>query len=100
VEQEELVKTLPIEGLEVRDGDLFLGGIPLARWNEAVKVQLAVDMAKPSAGKLGQIIVDGLERLDGATFEAFVNFVLEDESGCQYIVTRVTDDPELTVPTS
>lgn len=82
------------------DGDLFLGGIPLARWNEAVKVQLAIDSAKLSAGKLGLIIVDGLERVDGVTFEAFVNFVREDESGCQYLVTRVTDDPELTVTTS
>jgi hypothetical protein len=82
------------------DGDLFLGGIPLARWNEAVKVQRAMDIAKLSAGTLGLIIVDGLERVDGVTFEAFVNFVRDDESSGQYLVTRVTDDLELTVTTS
>jgi hypothetical protein len=91
-----LAKSLPIQGLEVRDGELSLFATPLARWNDSVRVQLAIDIAKLSAGNLGLILVDGLERLDQETFEAFVEYAQSDET-VQFIVSRVTEDPQLTI---
>jgi hypothetical protein len=96
--KEDLMQDLPIQGLEVRDGELYLHAIPLSRWNESVRVKLAIDIAKLSTGNLGLIVVDGLEKLDSESFAAFVEYVQSDES-CQYVVSRVTDQVELTIET-
>jgi hypothetical protein len=96
--KERLMQDLPISGLEVHDGELYLHSIPLARWNESVRVKLAIDVAKLSTSHLGLIIVDGLEKLDSDSFKAFTDYVQSDES-CQYVVSRVTDDTKLSIST-
>ena len=96
--KEGLMQDLPISGLEVRAGQLYLHSIPLVRWNESVRVKLAIDVAKLSTGDLGLIIVDGLEKLDSESFKAFTEYVQSDES-CQYVVSRVTDEPKLSIET-
>lgn len=97
---ESLMQGLPIEGLEVRDGQLYLHNIHLSRWNESVRIQLAMDLAKLSAGELGLIVVDGLERLDQDSFKAFLEYVNADDSGVQYVVSRVTEAPTLQISAS
>ena len=96
--KEHLMKDLPISGLEVQDGQLYFHSIPLSRWNEATRVKLAIDIAKLSAGNLGLIIVDGLEKLDSESFAAFTEYVQSDDS-CQYVVSRVTDSAKLSIET-
>ena len=96
--KEGLMQDLPISGLEVRAGQLYLHSIPLVRWNESVRVKLAIDVAKLSTGDLGLVIVDGLEKLDSESFKAFTEYVQSDES-CQYVVSRVTDEPKLSIET-
>lgn len=84
-----LLNDLPIKGVEVKDGELFVDGIPFDRVNEARKVEIAIQIAGLRSGKLPLIIVDGLERLDSKTFAAFV--VAAKKSKAQMIVTRVSD---------
>jgi hypothetical protein len=90
-----LLEDLPIEGLEIRDGEIFLDGIPFDRVNESRRVRLAIEIAKMRAGDLGLITVDGLENLDSKTFSEFRRQALE--SGLQMIIAKVSDDPELTI---
>jgi len=91
-----LLASLPIPGLEVRDGEVYVDGVPFDRVNTAARVRLAIEIAKLRAGKLGLIVVDGLECMDSATFAEFEKAALE--SGLQFVITRVSDGP-LTVTT-
>lgn len=85
----ELLADLPVEGLEVRDGDIFVDGIPFDRVNESRKIRLAIEIAKLRSGELGLVVIDGLERLDSRSYEEFR--AQAEASGLQFIVTRVTD---------
>ena len=86
----ELLASLPIPGLEVRDGEVFRDGVPFDRLNTAQQVDIAVELAKLRAGKLGVICVDRIECLDPKSLEAFRARALE--SGLQMFVTRVGED--------
>lgn len=90
-----LLEKLPIEGLEVRDGDIYIGGLPFDRVNESRKIRLAIEIAKLRAGSLGLVAVDGLERLDSAAFKAFAKQAAK--SGLQFVIAKVTDAPSLSV---
>lgn len=84
-----LLSKLLIKGVEIKDGLIYVDGIVFDRLNESQKVQLAIKIAKLRAGSLELIIVDGLERLDQKTFNAFKKEAAKD--GTQMIVTRVSD---------
>lgn len=86
----ELLESLPIPGLEVRDGEIYRHGIQFDRLNTAQQVEIAVEIAKLRAGELGVVCVDGLELLDKEAFEAFRDRCLE--SGLQLFVSRVSDE--------
>lgn len=85
----ELISSLPIPGLEVRDGEIYRDGVAFDRLNTAQQVSIAVEIAKLRAGKLGVVCVDGLELLDAKNYEAFKTRAIE--SGLQLFVTRVND---------
>lgn len=87
----ELLKRLPVEGLEIREGELYLDGLPFDRTNTARRVKVALMLAAQRAGELGLVCVDGLECLDSQSWEAFLKAA--PESGLQLIVTRVTEGP-------
>jgi len=86
----ELLSSLPIPGVEVRDGEIFRAGVPFDRLNTASQVQIAVEVAKLRAGKLGLVCVDGIELLDTGAYEEFKKQALE--SDLQMVVARVSDD--------
>lgn len=92
-----LLERLPVKGMEVRDGDIFIDDVPFDRVNEARKVQVAIEVAQLRCGRLPLIVVDGLERLDSATFQAFINEVKTRD--IQLIATRVSES-ELAVTTA
>lgn len=94
----ELLGSLPIDDLEVVDGEIFHGGVPFDRLNHATQVRLAMEIASARAGDLGLVCVDGLEALDPEAFQAFREWA-EDEGHLQLVVTRVGDGP-LAVETS
>ena len=85
----DLLASLPIPGLEVRDGEIFRNDVPFDRLNTAQQVEVAVEVAKLRAADLGVICVDRIECLDSASLEAFRKSALE--SGLQLFVTRVAD---------
>jgi 4-hydroxy-L-threonine phosphate dehydrogenase PdxA len=88
------ISKLPIEGLEIRDGALFLDGHPFARVNQARRVQVALMLAQLRAkrhGGLPLVCVDGLECLDEETFAAFCRHA--PKVGLQLVVARVGEGP-------
>jgi len=93
----DLLSALPIPGLEVRDGEIYRGDVPFDRLNTAQRVQIAVDLAKVRAGRLGVCCVDGLELMSSDTFEAFRESAIA--SGLQLFVTRVTSG-EMSIETA
>jgi AAA domain len=92
-----LLQKLPIEGLEIKDGDLFIGGISFDRVNTSKRVRLAVEVAKLRAGNLPLICCDGLECLDEKTFAAFKKAAAE--SDLQFVISKVSEGP-LSIETS
>ena len=91
-----LLEKLPIPGLSVQDGDIYLDGIPFDRVNTARKVAVAIEVAKLRAGELGLVAVDGLELLDAKTFTEFKKSAAK--SNVQFVISRVSEGP-LTVST-
>ena len=85
----ELMATSPVKGLEIRDGVVFFRDVPWSRVNTAEQVKIALRLAKHRAGDLPLVCVDGLESLDGETFDAFMRSA--PKTGLQFIVTRVGD---------
>ena len=83
----ELLDSLPIPGLEVRDGEVFRHGIPLDRLNTAQQVEIAIEVARLRAGDLAVCCVDRFECLSPETLAAFRERAAE--SGLQLFVTRV-----------
>lgn len=82
---------LPIKDTEVREGQVFVAGVPFDRLNRAKQVQFALNVARLRAGELPLCLVDGLECLDVETFQAFER--MAPASGLQLIVNRVTTGP-------
>lgn len=90
----ELLASLPIPGLEVKEGEIYRSGVAFDRLNKAQQVEIAVEIAKLRAGKLGIICVDELESLDAEHLEHFKEAALK--ADVQLFVTRVADH-DLTV---
>ena len=91
-----LMKDLPIQGLEIRDGEIYCQDIVFDKLNTAEQIKIAIEVAKLRAGELGIICVDGIEKLDKDTFNEFKSKAIE--SGLQMIVTKVSDS-ELNIQT-
>lgn len=94
----DLLASLPIPGLEVRDGEIYRNGVIFDRLNTAQQVEVAVEVAKLRAADLGVVCVDGLELLDSNTLEAFKESALD--SGLQLFITRVTDSEGFQIETT
>lgn len=86
----ELLNSLPIPGLEVRDGEIYRNGVPFDRLNTAQQVEVAVEIAKLRAADLGVVCVDRIECLDSDSLAEFKAAALE--SGLQLFITRVADE--------
>lgn len=84
-----LIAQMPIDGLEVRDGEIYRHGVAFDRLNTAQKVLIAIEIAKLRAVQLPVICADGLELLDSETFTAFAE--QSADAGLQLFVTRVSD---------
>jgi hypothetical protein len=87
----ELLSALPIPNIEVVNGEIVRNGVPFDRLNQAQRTEIAIDLAKLRAGKLGVVCVDGIEHMDPDTFEQFQAKAIE--SGLQFFVSRVGRGP-------
>lgn len=93
----DLLDSLPIPGLEVKDGELFRNGLAFDRLNTAQQVDIAIEIAKLRAGDLAVCCVDRFECLSPATLQEFKKRA--EQSDLQLFVTRV-EPGELTIRTS
>ena len=91
-----LLKNLPIPGLEIRDGEIFLNDISFDRVNTAEQIKIAIEVAKLRAGEMGIICVDGLERFDADTWNEFKTQI--ENTDLQFICTKVGNS-ELSINT-
>jgi hypothetical protein len=95
-----LLTELPIKGLAIVGGKLMhttngVGFVPFDTLNEAMRVKLAIEVARLTAGEIEVVCVDGLERLDAKTFAEFERQA--EESGLQFFVSRVAKDGSLKI---
>lgn len=81
--------SLPIPGLEVRDGFVCYEGIPFDQLNQSRQYTLAIEIGCQKLGQLGLMICDEGEHLDPENWKAFEEAVRE--SGLQVLATRVDD---------
>ena len=86
-----LLKKLPFPCTEVRDGDIFVNGVPFDRINETERIKFAVNLAILKSGQLKSIYIDGLEHMTEHNFQQWEKII--DETGIQYVVTRATECP-------
>lgn len=91
----ELLKNIPIEGLEIKDGEMLLDGIPFETVNEAKRIQFCLTVAGMRESELPLVCVDGLEALDHESFDLFQKEAKK--TNMQFFVTRVTDDEKMNV---
>jgi len=91
----EMMQNLPIDNLEVKDGDIYINGVNFDTLNEASKISFCLMVAGLRKTKLPLVCVDGLEALDEEVFKKFVE--LAERTDMQFFVTRVSEDESLTL---
>ena len=90
-----MLADFPIEGMEIKDGQIYLDGVVFDQVNEARKIQFALDVAGLRETELPLVCVDGLESLDKSSFDLFCEHAKNTKM--QFFVTRVTDEDQMSV---
>jgi recombinational DNA repair ATPase RecF len=87
----QLVKDLPIEGLEIHGKQILVNGVPFDQMNTAARIKLSVQVATLRAKKqvLPVIFIDGAEALDREQYNLLVKEL--EASGCQAFIARVEE---------
>jgi hypothetical protein len=93
----DLLENLPIKGVDIKDGEIYVNGIPFDRLPESKKVVLACEVAALQFGDLKLLICDGLERLDASTFEYLSDWV--EAHDVQLIAAEVIKEGDLEIVT-
>lgn len=88
---------IPIEGLTVKDGTPLINGLPISNLSDGQKLDLCLDVAIQNPKGLRLVLIDGVEKLSTPLREKLYRKCKE--KGLQFIATRTTDDPEMTVYT-
>lgn len=91
------METLPLEGAEMRDGELFINGISFDGLNEAQKIMVSIQVAASRAKELPFMVIDGLERLGDKNRE--VLFDGAKAAGFQIVGAEVVRGQPFTVAT-
>lgn len=88
---------IPISGLTIKDGAPLIHGLPVSNLSDGEKLDLCIDVAIQKPNGLQIILIDGVEKLSTSVREALYKKCKD--KGLQFIATRTTDDPDLTVIT-
>lgn len=88
--KELLCSDLPIKGLELINGELVMNGVPFQTLNTAARVDLVLELAKLSAGKMGIIVLDNAEMMDSETYAEFIEKA--SKTDLQFVVARVSNE--------
>jgi DNA repair exonuclease SbcCD ATPase subunit len=87
--------TLPIAGMEVKNGIPLIHGLPVSNLSDGEKLDLCVDVTIGSKGNLKMILINGAECLDDESRAAL--YAKCKARGLQIIAARTTNDDELEV---
>lgn len=87
--------TLPITGLEIKDGIPLINGLPVSNLSGGEKMELCLDVAISKKSNLQIILIDGAEKLDSESRNKL--YAKCKEKDLQLIATRTTDSNELEV---
>lgn len=87
----DLLKSLPIPDLEIKDGRVYVASIPFDKLNDAEKYRLVIEIARLRAGELGLVLLDRAEVFDAAHWQAFQEAARA--AGVQIIAGRRTEGP-------
>lgn len=86
------LEQLPIEGVEFRNGRIYVDGKDLdSQLNTSEGMKACIQLGSLAAGDLGLMVTDRFESLDPKNREWAVNAIKE--GGYQLVMTRVTDGP-------
>lgn len=92
-----LLENIPINGMSIREGEIYLDGVPFDNVNKAARIRFALTIAGMRQAELPVVCVDNLEALDKESFEIFQDQA--SKTNMQFFVTRVSNSKELTVST-
>lgn len=87
----EKLSNLPVAGLVVEEGEVYLDGIPWQNVNLARRVEAVLQICAQRAGKLSLLLIDDSEHLDRETRDAIEHGLVE--AGFQVIEAIVEDGP-------
>lgn len=86
---------IPIKGLTVEHGIPLIKGLPISNLSDGEKLDLCIDVAIQKPNGLQIILIDGVEKLSSALRNELYKKCRD--KGLQFIATRTTDEPDLTV---
>jgi DNA repair exonuclease SbcCD ATPase subunit len=90
------METLPIPGVEIKSGDIFVDGKSFdTQLNEAEKLKVSFQICAHATGKLPFFICDHGSAFDDKNLKWITDAVKS--AGFQLMITQVADQPELTV---
>lgn len=82
---------IPIPDLDIKDGDILIGGVPFDHLNTQAQMYTVIRAAKLALGELPLMVIDRAESLDDERFQELSEAVAD--AGLQMIAARVTDGP-------
>lgn len=85
------VEKLPIEGLELRDGEVYVGGIPFDHLNQQKRYETSFEVGTLLLGDLPLVVGDEAEHLDAEHLKEFEAALAS--SPLQVILAQVDDGP-------
>ncbi len=92
----DLLDQLPVKGMAIQDGEIYIDGVPFDRVNTARKVAIALRIACMRAESLDckMICLDDAEHLDARNFKALEHACGQlVQDGYQFLIGRVSDPP-------
>lgn len=87
--------SIPIQGLTVQNGIPLINGLPISNLSDGEKLDLCIDVAIQKPNGLQIILIDGVEKLSTDMRNELYRKCKD--KGLQFIATRTTDEPDLTV---
>lgn len=93
-----LMTTLPVKGLEIKDGVIYVGGTSINQLSQSESLRFAVRISVMRLGDVRAVIVDSGECMDSTAFAELLQICADDD--VQLIVTMVTDEDEVSLVAS
>lgn len=87
--------SIPVKGITIKDGSPLINGLPISNLSEGEKLILCIDVAIAKPHGLQILLIDGIERL--SLHNRQVLYQRLKQKGIQFMATRTTESPDLTV---